>query len=268
MIIGIILIQFGSLFKPVDGFVIISVPKKKPAPVIGASGIKWIGFNIRLHLAGTKGKRIVYVEELSTKEQDIEILKEIADGKTIKNEIMFGTDELIRIMFKLILLANCQANMKVDGGIGNRYRQLCHNSKFNKETTVDNYETLDFIQDKTLANLLKGDYKYALIQLILDAGHAYTKTNKLIIPEEFEEAIANTLEINDEVKMWFNDHCEYGDDFKCSKKELEEHIHKPFREIQNEIQRITNFKYDKNGKYNTTRGGFKGFRIKTECLVE
>lgn len=220
------------------------------------------------HLAGTKGKRIVYVEELSTKEQDIEILKEIADGKTIKNEIMFGTDELIRIMFKLILLANCQANMKVDGGIGNRYRQLCHNSKFNKETTVDNYETLNFIQDKTLANLLKGDYKYALIQLILNAGHAYTKNNKLIIPEEFEEAIANTLEINDEVKMWFNDHCEYGDDFKCSKKELEEHIHKPFREIQNEIQRITNFKYDKNGKYNTTRGGFKGFRIIKECLID
>ena len=64
------------------------------------------------HLAGTKGKRIVYVEELSTKEQEIELLKEIADGKNIKNEIMFGTDELINIMFKLIFLSNCQANIK------------------------------------------------------------------------------------------------------------------------------------------------------------
>ena len=221
------------------------------------------------HLAGTKGKRIVYVEELSTKEQEIELLKEIADGKNVKNEIMFGTDELINIMFKLVFLSNCQANMKVDGGIGNRYRQLCHNSKFNKETTEDNYETLDFVQDKSLAGLLKGEYKHALIKIFLEAGHLYTKTKTLIIPDEFEEAIANTLEANDEIKMWFNDNCEYGEDFKCSKKELEDAISKPFREIQNEIQRITNLKYNRGltfGKSN--RGGWKGFRTKCEILVE
>ena len=40
----------------------------------------------------------------------------------VKNEIMFETDELINIMFKLFFLSNCQANLKVDGGIGNRYR--------------------------------------------------------------------------------------------------------------------------------------------------
>ena len=221
------------------------------------------------HLAGTKGKRILYVEELSSKEQEIELLKELADGKNVKNEILFSTDELINIMFKLFFLANCQANMKADGGIGNRYRQLCHNSKFNKDTTVDNYENLDFVQDKTLAGLLKGEYKHALIQLLLDAGHLYTKTNTLIIPDEFEEAITNTLEANDEIKMWFNDNCEYGEDFKCSKKELEDAISKPFREIQNEIQRITNLKYNRGltfGKSN--RGGFKGFKIKNEILVE
>jgi ribosomal protein L13E len=90
----------------------------------------------------------------------------------------------------------------------------------------------------------------------------------LSIPNEFEEAIANTLEINDEVKMWFNDNCEYGDDFKCSKKELEEAISKPFREIQNEIQRITNLKYVRNMRFGKVQGGFKEFRIKTECLIE
>jgi len=220
------------------------------------------------HLAGTKGMRIVYVEEMSSKEQENERLKEVADGKGIKNEILFSTDELLNIMFKLFFLANVNANLKTDGGIGNRYRQLCHNSKFNKETTEDNYETLDFIQDKTLASKLKGEYKYALIQLLLDAGHLYTKTNTLIIPDEFEEAIANTLEANDEIKMWFNDNCEYGDDFKCSKKELEDNISKPFREIQNEIQRITTFKYNRQLKVSGKVGGFKGFRIKPQCLIE
>jgi hypothetical protein len=222
------------------------------------------------HLAGTKGKRVVYVEELSTKEQETEVLKEIGDGKNIKNEIMYGTDELINIMFKLFFLSNCQANLKVDGGIGNRYRQLCHNSKFNKDTTEDNYDTLDFIQDRTLAEKLKGDYKHALLKMFLDAGHQYTKTNKLTIPDEFEEAIANTLESNDEVKMWFNDNCEYGDEFKCSKKELENALAKPFREIQTEIQRITNLKYVRNMRFgkNSSQGGWKGFRIKQECLLK
>jgi hypothetical protein len=220
------------------------------------------------HLAGTKGKRIVYVEELSSNEQNIELAKEVADGKNIKNEIMFGTDELINIMFKLFFLGNVLAKMKVDGGIGNRYRQLCHNSKFNKETKEDNYEALDFIQDKTLADKLKGIYKHALLQLFIDAGHLYTKTNTLIIPDEFEEAIVNTLEANDEVKMWFNENCEYGDDFKCSKKKLEEQISKPFRDIQNEIQRITNFKYDRNLKFGKLcKGGWKGFQIKSECMI-
>ena len=71
-------------------------------------------------MAGTKGKRVVYVEELSTKEQEIELLKEIGDRKIIKNEIMFWSDELINKSFKLIFLSNCQANLKVDGVIGNR----------------------------------------------------------------------------------------------------------------------------------------------------
>jgi hypothetical protein len=180
---------------------------------------------------------------------------------------MFGTDELINVSFKLIFLSNCQANLKVDGGIGNRYRQICHNARFNKDTTEDNYETLDFVQDKSLASLLKGEYKHALIKIFLEAGHLYTKTNHLSIPEEFEEAIANTLEINDEVKMWFNDNCEYGDDYKCSKKELEDAIAKPFREIQNEIQRITNLKYVRNMRFGKVQGGWKGFRIKSECFL-
>lgn len=222
------------------------------------------------HLVGTKAKRIVYVEELSTKEQEIEILKEIGDGKSIKNEVMYGTDEQIDIMFKLIFLSNTQANLKTDGGIANRYRELTHNSKFNRDTTEDDYDRLNFIQDNTLADKLKGEYRHALLHLLMMAGHAYTKTKKLVIPSEFQEAINDTLEANDWVLMWFNERCEYGEDFKSSKKKLEEAIGRPFKDFQGDIQRITNKKYDRNlrfGKEDEGRGGWKGFRIKSECLV-
>ena len=48
----------------------------------------------------------------------------------------------------------------------------------------------------------------------MDYAYEYTIDNVIIIPEEFEEAIKNTLDMNDEVKCWFDDNCEYGDDFK------------------------------------------------------
>ena len=219
------------------------------------------------HLQNIRGKRIVYVEEMSGKEQNIEILKQIGDGKVIKNEIMYGTDETINVMCKLFFLSNCQANLKIDGGIGNRYRQLCHNSSFQPHNKTDNFETLQFVQNRNLASLLKGQYKHALIQLMMDYAHKYTQNNVIDIPSDFQEAIKNTLDSNDEVKCWFDEYCEYGEDHKCSKAELEEHLNKPFREIQAEIQRITNIKYNRQLKVSGKVGGFKGFRILPICEV-
>ena len=47
------------------------------------------------HLKNLRGKRIVYVEEMSGKEQNIEMLKQIGDGKVIKNEC---TEQMKRLM--------------------------------------------------------------------------------------------------------------------------------------------------------------------------
>ena len=217
------------------------------------------------HLQNLKGARIAYVEELSNKEQNIELLKQLGDGKTLPCEVMYGTDEEIDIVCKLFCLANCQANLKVDGGIGNRYRQLCFNSSFEPSNTEDNFDTLQFVQNRELAGLLKGKYKHTLIQLLMDYAHKYSVDNKIIIPHEFQEATKDTLENNDEVKCWIEEYCEYGEEFKCSKHELEEHLNKPFREIQSEIQRITKLKYQRTKKYNGKVGCFIGFRIKPVC---
>ena len=43
---------------------------------------------------------------------------------------------------------------------------------------------------------------------------------------------------------------------------------KLFLNRSNEIQRITNFKYVRDLRFEKSRGGFKGFRIKTECLIK
>lgn len=214
------------------------------------------------HLTGTKGKRIVYIEELSTKEQNIELLKEIGDGKNIKNEVMFGTDEKINIMFKLIFLSNCEANLKIDGGIKNRYRQITLNSNFDKENDIDDYENKRFIQDTTLSDKLKGNLKNALIYLILQAGAKYTKEKKLVIPRDYEDDINETIDNNDYIKLWFNENIEYGENFRIGKAELSKQLEKPFQHIQKDIERITRIKYKKDIRINGVKGGFVGFRIK------
>ena len=122
------------------------------------------------HLKNLRGARICFVEEMSSKTQNIELYKQIGDGKSIRNEIMFVTDEIINIICKMFFLSNCQANMKVDGGIGNRYRQLCLNYSFQPYNKVDNFETLQFIKNRNLAGLLKGKYKHALLHLKFIVG--------------------------------------------------------------------------------------------------
>ena len=58
------------------------------------------------YLSRVRGKRIVYVEELSKNKQNTELLKEYGDGKRIENEIMFGTAESINIVSKIFCLSN------------------------------------------------------------------------------------------------------------------------------------------------------------------
>ena len=87
--------------------------------------------NAKVHkqIAKMKGKRIVWMDELSPKKQDPEIMKVISDGTTINNEIMFGTSELVKIMFKIFCLLNTIPAL--DGketACYNRYKQIC-NSK-------------------------------------------------------------------------------------------------------------------------------------------
>lgn len=215
------------------------------------------------HLAGTKGKRVVYIEELGSKELDIELMKEIADGKTIQNEIMFGTDETISITYKLFILSNQVASFKTDGGVGNRYRQFDFQSTFNTNRLVENddYENKLFSADRTLAQKLKNEYKMALLEVFMKAGHAYTKQGCIEIPEDFKLSIQETLESNDFVKQWFNDNCELGLDFRTSKADVERSMKRKLKDFQGDLQRITGIKYTKNLRFNNGRGGWVGFKI-------
>jgi len=218
------------------------------------------------HLSKVRGKRIVFLEELSNKKQDIELWKEVADGKSITNEIMFGTDENIPLNCKFFTLGNVIPNMDADGGIANRFRQLAFNSNFSKNNTEDDYNNLTFIQDKFLADKLTGKYKHALTYLLFQYANKYYSLERIDMPQEFKEVTEDTLNQCDEFKIFFDDNFEIGEGFCCGKREMENLIKKPLREINAELMRIGKYKYEKAKRFNGERGGWAGFRILTDSI--
>jgi phage/plasmid-associated DNA primase len=214
------------------------------------------------HLVGTKGLRIVYIEELrKNKKMNEALLKEVADGKTIENEIMFGTKETINILFKLFGLSNHTPNFDNDGGTENRYNQLQFNSCFNKENTEDNYETLSFIRDNKLADKIKNHYKLAVCDILFEYAYQYTLENKLYpTPAEFIEATKETIAMNSSFKTWFEDNCEISPDEKTGKNELVEASKKSFRELNDELKNM-GFKYGKDIRVDGVKGGWIGFKL-------
>ena len=226
--------------------------------------------NTKVHkqIIMTKGKRLVWTDEFSrTKKMSAELMKELADGKTIENEILFGTSDKIFIQFKMFILSNFM--IKIDPAqtaVYNRYKQCSFGSHFDRTGTLKESipEQLKFIADPTLADTIKTKYYNEVFGLIIEYAQKYKGNIK--IPEQFI-GDAKTVQLkNDEFGLWFEDNCIRGDG-RVSMKKLEEisHFKKDF--IMEGMSRL-GFKYSKdllglgkdlNGKY--IKGGYVGCSI-------
>jgi len=98
--------------------------------------------------------------------------------------------------------SNPTPNYKTDGGIANRYKKLSFNYSFETSNTYDDYETLQFKQNNNLHDELKDDLNYALMSLLSDYAYKYTAIKNIDIPKDFLESQKETIESNDETKMF------------------------------------------------------------------
>jgi hypothetical protein len=221
-------------------------------------------------LKKSRGLRIAYFEELKKNKLAIDLMKEMGDGKSIENEIMFGCTEMINIMFKCFFLSNNTPKFEVDGGIKNRFKQLQFDSKFETKFTVDDYHRKEFIQDKDLSEKIEKTYKHALLELIFKAGNEYVKNGKIYeMPNEFQEVTKQTTEINDPFKEWIDDNCEIGEGFKINKTQIKEYFPKmEFIEIKDRMKTL-GFKYESQGKYKNVKGYWIGLQLETvtKCKI-
>ena len=217
-------------------------------------------------------KKIVYVEELQKgKELNTSLLKEIRDGKSLSNEVMFGTSKQINVSSKVFILSNNIPVFKTDNGISTCLRQLQFNNKFLKEESED-YHKVGNVSgylkaDKTLADKLKGDYFIALLNVLLKYSCMYSQEQKLKpIPQFYIEKAKETCNANDTLKAFWEDEIIIGENHKLSKEQLMKECSN--KDILAFIEE-KGYKYDKcmkNG--NWKRGGWRGITLKDNLEEE
>lgn len=231
------------------------------------------------YFSQTKGKRIVYIEELDKKKVDADLLKDVVDGNKMNNEVLFSTTEKIDINFKLMFLSNNLMNFDADSGIKRRLIHFEFKNKFvDKEDIVK--ERLNhkvgtvFEVDRTLLKKFHSDdYKNALIHILIRKSKEYFNEG-LVIPQKYIEMAKDVCDENDKFKNFFDDHFDITnlDTDRIAKAELHEMYNSHTKcnfspsTIMTEIKRLQ-LRYDRslrciyNG--NSMRGVILGIKKKS-----
>jgi phage/plasmid-associated DNA primase len=228
--------------------------------------------NTKVHkqLAMTKGIRLLWLEELPReKNTNAVLMKQLGDGKSIENEVMFGTSESINIMFKMFALSNHIPKIDPnEQAVYNRYKQISFNSKFDTTGTLieDNPEKLLFKADTTLSNKIKTMHYNDVISLVVEYAHQYYISKLPKVPQQFLNDVIETKAKNDEFGMWFDENCEIVDGGKIAIKLIVKESGMTEKMVKEGMER-KGFKYNKDlckigkdafGKY--YKGGYVGVK--------
>jgi len=221
-------------------------------------------------IAKIKGMRLFYLEEMPKKQDtNYTLLKEMGDGNTIENEVMYGTCENIPVLCVLHALSNHIPDIDAEEeACYNRYKQISYNSHFDRtgNRTEPNPEALEFIADPILPDIIKKDHYNEVFNLIIDYAHKFYVNNKKLpdIPEQFKKDAKETKENNDKFGCWFNENLIKDAHQRTPLKKITYLSKFSEKDVKAGMKR-KGFKYDKDiygmgtdysGK--SYRGGFKG----------
>ena len=224
--------------------------------------------------------RIIICNEFDDKKElDSKMFKEIADGETIKNEILHKTSITAKINAKPFIIGNYTLKFdKQDKGIERRYKHLQFNTKFydKDELEKEDPDNCKFWKDKTFKHKLI-EKKDEFINIIIEYAHKYCINGKLPeIPAEFQQEQNEVLNANNDFMNWFGDlEIIEGKHRYCSAIELfnlynnyasENNLDKLVknRHLVDKMKQINKYKYHSQKMVNGRKGAFEGFTVKYE----
>jgi hypothetical protein len=223
-------------------------------------------------IATWRGIRILWINELTKKKQDAEVIKKVSDGTSIKYKVMYGINGIMPITFKMAVVSNNTLKIDGDNGIARRLKTMQMNSDFSKDAIEDNYETKVFIRDESFGEKLQTKYKNALMSLIYQYSKSFVDDGYKMkpLPKDWEEESENIVASNNKFQEFFDRYFIADPNEKISKKRIEEimtdcNIH---ANIKDELIKMKlNVKYKSQEKCKGSggvKGVWEGIREKTD----
>jgi phage/plasmid-associated DNA primase len=225
--------------------------------------------NTKLHkqLAQMKGKRMVWVDEFGKNKANSELMKVLGDGTKYENEVMFGTSEVINILFKLFVLTNHAPNIDPnDTAVYNRYKQISYGSHFDRTGTrkEEDAANLLFIADVELKDKIIDEYRDEVFGLIIEYAGLYYTRKIPAIPSQFLQDTMDTQQSNDPFAQWFSENMKIDASGRIALKALTYAYGKTEEKVKEGMKRL-GYKYNKDlsklGKDDTGKaykGGYEG----------
>lgn len=227
-------------------------------------------YDIKKEVPTWNGKRIIWINEVSTEKKNEDLVKSICDGTDYKYNRNYAIEsQKVPIDFKLFAVSNNSLNIKADNGIIRRFRLCQFGSQFKADNLEDDYEKLQFIRDKYLTDKLTGSLRNALLKLILNYSKKYYEDKCLKpYPLEWRQDADEVMEDNNIFQSWFNDMFDISKEYQISKEDFENVIPVDLKNIKvkDEIKRMKIWhEYKSQERLNSkVKGVWHGFKLKED----
>jgi hypothetical protein len=230
--------------------------------------------NFHKEVATWKGARIGWINELSKKQQDPELIKQVCDGTSVKYKVMYGVSSNMPITFKMCVVSNNSISINADRGVARRLKILQMDSSFDDKYVVDNFEECKFKKDTKFGELLQTTYKFALMDIIYSYSKRFIDSDFKMCdyPDEWRNETDECLASNNDFAEYFNDHYITDPEGQTCKRELDAFIKafgKPIK-IKDELKRMgVKFSYASKARLGKERiqGVYTGFN-KTKHIAD
>ena len=200
---------------------------------------------------------------------DAKMVKLIADGSVMNNEVMYGTNEIVNINCKGFLLSNHMPDFDdLDKGVLRRYTHLQFDSKFSEDYTEDIPKQLKFIADPEFKNRLY-EVRHTFLSILLDYAKQVVDYGLPPPPQDFKEEKNICMETNNEIPEFIASIIVERSGKIVSKQEIIDMV-KQERNITINSKNVIDYmkqlgygkKYDKGKMKNRIRGVYVGLDIK------
>lgn len=145
----------------------------------------------------TPNMRFYFVEELSSKQQNSSLLKDLADGRCVINKLYTDGVHKIDVCGKLMFISNHMMTFHVDSGVSRRLKAYEYKSQFVDDPKQVN-NTTKFLKNINLIQDLNTAQKIAIFNYFAPYCKQFYDRLRVPVAREFHDSTQEIIAVNDD----------------------------------------------------------------------